>query len=252
MNIAVIGFGNIGRTFTSGVLNKCIFEKGNIFACDMAKEACEYAKDVFGVNASANINETIGSCDIVLWAIKGHVFYELAKELDKNLLEGKTQISFMAGMSIADIRNTLGVKGEVVRGMPTLAMKNNNAIIGYTPTKNTFLVKIFDSLGYAFEVEEDNIEKVTAYSSCGLGFAAYLLEAYKLAGIKMGFDEETCEHITSQTFANAIEMGNYAQTVKDVSTKGGATELGVNYMQEKKVSDTVCDTVRLAYEKFAK
>lgn len=251
MKIAIIGFGNIGKAFTSGVLKKGVFAKEDITACDMNLQACEYAKSEFNINATCEINEALANANIVLWAVKGHVFYELAKNIDKKLIKDYTQISFMAGMKIEDIKNATLGQGEIVRGMPTLAMKNNNAIIGYTPTNDKFLVSVFDCLGYAFSIEEGDIEKVTAYSSCGLGFAAYLLEAYKQAGIKMGFDEETCENITSQTFKNAIEMGNYAQTVKDVSTKGGATELGVNYMQNEKLMQIVCDTVRLAYEKFA-
>ncbi|MFL0195700.1 pyrroline-5-carboxylate reductase dimerization domain-containing protein [Clostridium sp. WILCCON 0269] len=60
--------------------------------------------------------------------------------------------------------------------------------------------KIFNELGYVFEIGEKNIEKVTAFSACGLGFAAYILNAFQKVGQAFGFSSEVSEKIVAKTF----------------------------------------------------
>ena len=155
----------------------------------------------------------------------------------------------MAGVSFEKIHSLIG-EVTLVRAMPSLAIAECDGVIGYTkaPLETS---DIFSKLGYAFETEPSNIEKVMAFSSCGLGFAAYLIDAFAAGGKEMGFTPEISAHIASITFKNAIDRGSFRDTVSAVATPGGATEQGVNHMDESNVYDIVAAAMRKAYERMS-
>jgi len=90
-----------------------------------------------------------------------------------------------------------------------------------------------------------------AFASCGLGFAAYLIDAFSTAGQAMGFSPDVAAQIAALTFKNACDRGDFRGTVKAVATPGGATEQGVLHMEKSKVFDIVAQAVRSAYERMA-
>lgn len=248
MKIGIIGLGNLGKSLTEGLLKSAVACGDDICICDKAPEALDLARNTYGVCASDDVNFVIERSDVVFFVVKSYVFEEVSKDIKREILSGKTFVSFMAGVTFEKIFSLIG-QVDLVRGMPSLAISVCDGVIGYTAAPDA-VVEIFCKLGYAFEVNPDEIEKVMAFSSCGLGFAAYLLDAFSKAGEKMGFDSDSCEKIAAQTFRNAIDRGNYSQTVKAVATKGGATEQGVLHMDACKVNVAIENAVLKAYEKM--
>ena len=248
MKIGIIGYGNLGRSLMDGIIKAAISSGDDIAVCDSAQGARDSAEKTYGVSVSPDVNFVIARSDVIFLTVKSYVFEELSKEIDRSLLHGKTIVSFMAGVPIEQIENLIG-HVELVRGMPSLAISVCDGVIGYTKAPE-HVAAIFHKLGYAFEVAPLDIEKVMAYSSCGLGFAAYLLDAYVAAGKQLGFSEEDCIRITGQTFQNAIDRGSYGDTVRAVATKGGATEQGVLHMEASNVRQAISDAVTKAYDKM--
>ena len=154
----------------------------------------------------------------------------------------------MAGVTFDKIKTLIGPV-ELVRGMPSLAISVCDGVVAYTAAPK-HVTEMFNKLGYAFEVVPEDIEKVMAFSSCGLGFAAYLIDAFAAAGEKLGFAPETCAKIAGQTFKNAIDRGDYKSTVKAVATKGGATEQGVLHMDSKATYSIIAEAVQKAYDRM--
>jgi len=98
--------------------------------------------------------------------------------------------------------------------------------------------------------EPENIEKVMAFSSCGLGFAAYLIDAFASAGGAMGFSADISAHIAALTFKNAVSRGNFRETVSSVATPGGATEQGILHMDECGAYEIIAAAVQKAYDRM--
>ena len=247
MNISIIGFGNLGRSLAEGLL-KSGTPGSDICVCDASADALESASGTYGLNVTTDINEAIKSSGVVFFVIKSYVFDELAPTIDRTLFNGKTVVSFMAGMTFDKIFDKIG-KVDLVRGMPSLAIAVCDGVVAYTKAPEP-VAALFHKLGYAFEAAPEDIEKVMAFSSCGLGFAAYLIDAFAAAGEKMGFDPVTCEKIAGQTFKNAFDRGDYKNTVKAVATKGGATEQGVLHMDASDVYGIVAGAVQKAYDRM--
>lgn len=248
MKIGIIGFGNLGHSLAEGLIKSGTASGKDICVCDKSPEVQALASGKYGLDVTADINTAISRSEVIFLVVKSYVFEELAPTIDKSLLVGKTVVSFMAGVQFENIYSLIG-QVDLVRGMPSLAIAVCDGVVAYTKAPQA-VVELFHKLGYAFEVAPEDIEKVMAFSSCGLGFAAYLIDAFAEAGEKMGFAPDTCAHIAAQTFKNAIDRGDYKNTVKAVATKGGATEQGVLHMDASNVYGIVAEAVQKAYDRM--
>ena len=249
MRIGIIGFGNLGRSLASGLISSGCAGNGELNVCDSLSEARIAANNKpYFARTAEDVNQTISDSDIVFLTVKGYVFEELAALIDREKLSGKTIVSFMAGMTFDKIYSLIG-NVTLVRAMPSLAIASCDGVIGYTSAPPE-VSEVFHKLGFAFETEPENIEKVMAFSSCGLGFAAYLIDAFAAAGQAMGFTPDTANNIAALTFKNAVDRGSFRETVSAVATPGGATEQGVLHMDERGVYDIVARAVRKAYERM--
>lgn len=249
MNIAMIGFGNLGKAFVSGLLAKDYIKKDNITVCVKSEKSIQIAKDNYHIKAGNDIIAVINGADVIVFAVKLSVYDELSEKFTANLFNDKTIISLMAGAGISHILETTKTTGKIVRAMPNIAIASGNGIIGYTHTEDDRIIRMFESLGLSFLIYENDIEKITAFSACGLGFAAYILDCFASAGKELGIDEKICKQIVNRNFENAIEMGDYRQTISAVATKGGATEHGIQFLHDNDLSDIIEGAIKKAYEK---
>ena len=244
MKVGIAGVGNLGSSLLAGLTFTGI-SRSDIIVCEQP----EYVDSIcerHHVMSAADLNELIKLCDITFITLKGYVFEKLT--VDKPIAPDKTIVSLMAGVPFEALRAVLG-DCRIVRAMPTLTIATKEGVIGYTKAPPV-VEAIFKDLGYAFECAPDDIEKVMAFSACGLGFAAYLIDAFKKAGETLGFSHKDAEKIAEITFRGAVERGNFAETVKAVATKGGATEQGVLHMDACGTYDIIAGAVRKAYEKM--
>jgi len=247
MKIGIVGFGNLGRSLASGLVKSGCVSK--LYICETFPDACKTAECApYHAHVSEDINFVIRHSDVIFIVVKSYVFEEIARLIDSAALANKTIVSFMAGMGIEQMRSLIG-NATIVRAMPSLAIAECEGVIGYTAA-SAAVSDIFSKLGYAFETEPENIEKVMAFAACGLGFAAYLIDAFAATGTSMGFSPETSANIATLTFKNAVERGSFRQTVKSVATPGGATEQGILHFDECGVYDIVEQAVRKAYDRM--
>lgn len=248
MKITIIGFGNLGHSLAEGLVKSGAASVTDICVCDKSPEVRALASGKYGLNVTDDVNIAVADSNVIFLVVKSYVFEELSQSLDRDLLKGKTVVSFMAGMTFDKIYALIG-KVDLVRAMPSLAIAVCDGVVAYTAAPAP-VAQLFHKLGYAFETAPEDIEKVMAFSSCGLGFAAYLIDAFAAAGEKLGFAPDTCAKIAAQTFKNAMDRGDYKNTVKAVATKGGATEQGVLHMDDSDVYGIIAEAVQKAYDRM--
>ncbi|MCL2408173.1 MAG: NAD(P)-binding domain-containing protein [Oscillospiraceae bacterium] len=244
MKIGIIGFGNLGRSLASGLVKSGTANWSEFYICDASPEARNFAPNA---HTSEDFNFVIENTDVIFLVVKSYVFDEML--IDKATLAGKTVISFMAGVTLEDLRSRLGDLTFVL-GMPSLAIAECEGVIGYTKAPAD-VADIFHKLGYAIEVLPKDIFKIMAFAACGLGFAAYLIDTFAAAGLTMGFSPEESARIAAQTFKNAIDRGDFKQTAKAVATPGGATEQGLMHFDECGLYDIVAQAMQKAYDRMA-
>jgi len=249
MKFGILGFGNLGKAFARALICSGSVVADDISTCDNSPEALALAKtESYHTYEITEINRFIKDTDVLCITVKGYVFDELSKTIDRSALEGKLVISMMAGETFDKIYSLIG-KVHLARVMPSLAIATNEGVIAYTKIPGE-VADIFNKFGFAFETEPEIIEKVMAFAACGLGYAAYLIDAFAAAGEAMGFSLDTASHIAALSFKNAGDIGNFRETVKAVATPGGATEQGVMYMDKLGVYDIVAGAIQKAYERM--
>jgi len=251
MNFGILGFGNLGKSFSSALLCTGDVNADDIYVCDKSNEALSCAKkEHFHVYNISELNQMIIDTDVFCIIVKGYVFEELAQAIDKDVLKGKLVISMMAGETFKKIYSLIG-EVDLARAMPSIAIATNEGVIAYTKVPDE-LANIFDKFGFAFEVEPGEIEKAMAFAAAGPGYAAYILESFAAAGETMGFSPDVASHIAALSFKNACNNTNFKETIKSVATPGGATEQGIKHMEANRISDTFAGAVQKAYDRMVK
>ena len=252
MYIGIAGFGHLGKALAAGLLNRTEQTADQIGVYTRSEKTLQTAQQDFHIHAFKNCSSLLRCTDVLFLTCPPDALEEIFKDIDQPLLDRQTVVSFAAGVSIPRLKKIFGEKACIIRAMPTIAIEHNQGIIAYTDIHSEEVKKLFQQLGWAVAVKEEDIDKITAFASCGLGFAAYLLNAYQQAGTALGLDPALCHQITEKNFSAALQMGCYDETVKRVSTTGGATACGIEAFQRFHTEEMVANAVLRAFQKLQK
>lgn len=225
MKLGFLGFGNLARSVAGGIVGQGIIPAGSICVCDKSEASREYA-EANGFMTAPDSAALFAACDTLFVAIKPKIFREIHDELAALDVTGKRIISPMCGVHLDELSGTFAC--PVMRIMPTLASKGGRDIIGYTGgVEFGDFAAVLSGIGDAIEMPEEKLDRLTVTASCGLGFAAHILEAYKNECIAFGFSPAESESITRRMFGFAVSGEESFSSLEDrVATKGGATEAG--------------------------
>lgn len=245
MKFGFLGYGNLARAIVRGILNEGLMAHEDI--CVFAKtEATLSFAGAHGLVPCRSAEELFALCDTVFIAVKPKVFFEISSSLSDIDTSGKRVVSLMAAVSITSIKKVFSC--PVMRVMPSLASADAVDVIGYSYDNRTArdfdgVMDILARLGDAVRLDEDMLDRLTVASSCGLGFAAHILEVYKNQCMDYGFSPEQSEMITRRMFSYAADGGresgqSFAELESRVATRGGATEAG-NLAMDKPLREAV-------------
>ncbi|WP_167956793.1 pyrroline-5-carboxylate reductase family protein [Anaerosporobacter faecicola] len=238
MKIGIIGFGHLAKSFVKGLLAGQLIDKNSIFITAKSRESRKIAADEYGINYFATNKELIHNTDIIFITIPPKVFRSEFIDIQPIDCMNKNIISFMAGVKVIELASAF-INAKISRAMPNVGIEKCKGIIGYTPTENSTVLYIFHHLGDAFLVKEEDIEKVTAFASCGIGFASYTLNCFYEVGKQLGFCEEDSLMIISNIFSTSLQSNRYQQLITEVATKGGATEAGIKSFEENEYKNII-------------
>lgn len=227
-----LGFGNLPSSLSRGLVEAGALSAHDVLVYDKSEQAMEKAK-ALAFDVALNF-ETLLSQSETLWlAVKPNVFRSLADAFRQNKKKFVRCVSVMAGVSEKEIADIVGV--PVMRVIPTLAAAKGQDIIGICGTVFDDVKEMLDKIGTTFSCEEKNLPAITVAASCGLGFAAQVLESYKNAVMGLGFSETEASTITAATFTNAASLPPFGELAQKVATKGGVTEKGLAEMKARDV-----------------
>ena len=260
MNIGVIGFGNLGKAFVSGLIKSRNFSNQDIYITAKTEQTLIEAKTQYHVNICRSISELVDVCHIIVIIVKPAIAESVIKEINEVESSKKIFVSFMAGIQINKLKEMFYSPAKICRVMPNLSIEILQGISAVSiPSdlsndQQQIVKDIFKMLGIVIEVDESEIEKFTALSACGLGFVAHLIEGFVNAGINMGISRELSTQISIQTFFGALKIlidnGLNPEILKErVATKGGATESGLTILYDEKVAELINKAFKASYRK---
>lgn len=225
MKIGLMGYGNLANALDAGISKACLFPAKDIYICAKTESTLAEAR-AKGHGIAYNAKELFSVCDVVVLLIKPKIFRELKPELSLIDTRGKRVISGMAAVHTDEIAEVFHC--PIMRIMPTLAAADAVDILGYSDCRDFGdITPLLSRLGKTISLDDDMLDRLTVASSCGLGFAAHIMESYKNECVKYGFTPEQSEAITRQIFSFTAGAVSFSDLERRVATKGGATEAGI-------------------------
>ncbi|MFW6294637.1 MAG: pyrroline-5-carboxylate reductase [Halanaerobium sp.] len=261
MDLAIIGLGNMGQAILDGILENKIIAAENITAADKKfsynnfEEKNKYPK----LNFTADNVEAVKKSDLVIIAVKPQIINLVLEEI-KNVVSNKNIISIAAGITIEHLKKILGRKSRITRIMPNtpaLVSQGMSAVSfaeNISKKEKDIVIEIFSALGEIVEVEEKDMDAVTALSGSGPAFVYIFIEALSDAGVLKGLDRSTALKLAAQTVKGGAEMilktDKHPAELKDmVTSPAGTTINGVASLESNSFRSAVIKAVSKAAER---
>jgi pyrroline-5-carboxylate reductase len=207
-----------------------------------------------GIAVTADNLEVARSAETILIGVKPAVVLHVIRDI-ASVTEGKLLISLAAGVRVQNME--LISNARVMRAMtntPTAILRGATAIARgarTTPDDLSRARTIFDAVGVTVEINEDQIDAVTALAGSGPAFVYTVIEALAKGGIKTGLPSEIAAVLATHTVLGAAQLA--AETGKSpeelrrmVVTPGGTTAAGLAAMAERKTSEGLVAAVEAA------
>ena len=239
MKLAMIGAGRMGGTILrmlqkEGLWSLEVCERDSKGRAALSKEMGAGVKFVEKV-------EEVGEAEAILLAVKPAMLKDVAGWLQSR--KGSyLLISILAGVTTERLAKEAGGKARVVRAMPNQALRAGEGVtalcMGPGATKEDLGIarKIFAAGGYVLEIEEEQMDVVTALSGSGPAFMAKWVEELADAAVRAGLMPKAAVELAARTM-----LGTGALLVREgikpgelcaaVASPGGTTEAGLKVLQ---------------------
>ena len=239
MKLAMIGAGRMG-----GTILRMLQKEGS-----WSLEVCEpdsKGREALGKELGAGVKffekvDKLGEAEVILLAVKPAMLKDVAGWLQSR--KGPyLLISILAGVTTERLSKEVGGKARVVRAMPNQALRAGEGVtalcMGPRATKEDLGIarKIFAAGGYVLEIEEEQMDVVTALSGSGPAFMAKWVEELADAAVRAGLTPKAAVELAARTMLGTGELLvregiKPSELCAAVASPGGTTEAGLKVMQ---------------------
>lgn len=249
MRIGIIGYGNMGRAFATGLKDNyevLVFDK-YIQKKDIALQD--------GVGFANSLEFLIENAELIFLCIKPQ---DLTTIQIKNF-SNKSIVSMLAGVSIGKLKETFSILQNIylTRIMPNLALIKQHGVIAFysEDPKKEEIKSIISKLGKVYEIEEKYFDAFTAIGGSGPAFISSIVEAIRLSGIYMGLNKDLSYDITINMIQGTLELLKditEEELILKVSSPSGTTIEGIYNLEKLGLKGIIMETFIKAYEKSKK
>ena len=253
-NVGFIGCGKMASAIISGIVKAGLFKKENIRASETVKEFAENRHVQLGIDVFCDNRKLAKISDVIFIATKPNQVEGVLQEISNEIDDKKLIVSIAAGVKLEKIEN-ICVNIPVIRVMPNaplMVKMGMSAIVKGKFAKDSdveFVRQILESLGRCIVISEDKIDIVTAISGSGPAFIYKIIHEMALAGENLGMKYDDALLLAEQTAmgsANLMMQSDLTpvELIKNISTKGGCTEVGVSIMNDRNTRQLFEDVIK--------
>ena len=258
--IGFIGCGKMASAIIKGIKTSCCKEKVELKGSEVNCEIAELAQSRLGIEVLTDNRLLTMDSDVIFIATKPNYVAQVLEEIKDEITSEKLIVSIAAGVNTTKIQNIIGTK-RVVRIMPNTPALVQEGMFGIckgeyaTEADVQYVMNLLNGIGKVVEVEEHQMDIVTAISGSGPAFFYQVIEDMARAGEKLGLDYEKSLLLATQTALGSAKMvferGELpVQTLIDnVATKGGCTFVGIQTMKEENSEKLFYDVIDKTAEK---
>ncbi len=261
--IGFIGCGKMASAIIKGILASCCDNNYEIKGSEVNCEIAELAQEKLGIPVLTDNRMLVMDSDVIFLAVKPNYIQQILEEVKDEITPEKLIVSIAAGVNTSKIEKIIG-QARVIRVMPNtpaLVMEGMSGICKGEFAKDedaAFVMKLLSNIGKCIEVDEKQIDIVTAISGSGPAFFYKVIEDIARAGEKLGLDYDKSLLLTTQTAFGAAKMifnrGELTvqNLIDNVATKGGCTFVGYSTMEsehsERLFYNVISNTTQKAQE----
>lgn len=254
--IGFLGYGNMGSAILGGLLAQSAIAPSQAWVYDTDPARCDAGRSA-GAMVAADPQELASQSNILILAVKPQTMADALAPVRDALRPKALVISIAAGISMEKLKGWLGEGIRMVRVMPnTPALAQAGAAgLAFSPECSACdqetARRIFEAVGIAVTVQEEDIDAVTALSGSGPAYFFYMTECLAQAAIAEGLDAETAARLAAQTLFGAgkllVESGESPSTLRErVTSKGGTTQAALEQFRADGFAEGVKRAVQAA------
>jgi pyrroline-5-carboxylate reductase len=258
--LGFIGCGKMASAIIKGILDSKFLEHENILAAEINNEIATWKKMELNIEVFTDNKIVAKNSDIIFLATKPHFIKEVLNEIKNELTKDKLVVSIAAGVSTKSIENIINKNLPVIRVMPNapaLILEGMSGIVKgkFASEKHVeFIQELLSKIGKCIVLEEDKMDILTAISGSGPAFFYKILNEMALAGEKLGLDYEKSLILAAQTAIGSAKLMLQSELsaqdlIKSVATKGGCTEIGIDFMNEQNTKNLFYNLIKKTTQK---
>ncbi|MDQ8193980.1 pyrroline-5-carboxylate reductase [Coraliomargarita sp. SDUM461004] len=241
IRIVFIGAGRMASAIVRGLLEKEHYTPEEI-ACTCGKDPTGPAlAEATGIQFLEDITPALYQAEAVVLACKPQQFAAISPELAE-AARGKLVLSILAGTPLSRLSKKFAHARNVVRTMPNTPGQIGAGVTAFAPLrelseKDTAIVdNTLSSLGNFHQVEEIDLDAVTALSGSGPAYVFEFAAALRDAGVHCGLDEGLADALAIDTLLGAAmllaESEDRPEELRDaVTSPGGTTAAALQVFQ---------------------
>lgn len=259
--IGFIGGGNMARSLIGGLLASG-WASDRIHVSEPDPDKRDYFVSQMAIHAANDNAGLVGSCDIVVLAVKPQLLRQVATPLRAPVQDTRPLIvSIAAGVREPDLQRWLGGDIPIVRAMP-----NTPALVGSGATglyANRFVSEaqrdlaetLMRAVGIAVWLEqEDLLDVVTALSGSGPAYFMLFMETLENAALDHGLPAATARLLVLETCLGAAKLAmesgeSLAELRQRVTSPGGTTERALQVMEQRKLRAILSEAFTAAVQR---
>ncbi|MEO8045495.1 MAG: pyrroline-5-carboxylate reductase [Spartobacteria bacterium] len=251
--LGFIGGGKLAGSVMRGLVRAKFCPPGEIVAGEPNDAARTALGEELGIGLTAE-NAEVAAAEVILIGVKPGVVLQVIEQLGA-AIEGKLVISLAAGIRVASMEEK--AKARFMRAMtntPAAVCQAATALArGARTTEEDFARarEIFSAIGFVAEVEEEQIDAVTALAGSGPAFVYTVIEALAAGGKNCGLPAETSLGLATQTVRGAAQLALESKLLPEelrrmVITPGGTTAAGLAEMEKRETAAGLAAAVEKA------
>src|SRR5207302_2207504 len=252
--LGFIGAGKLAGSVIRGLIRAKFCPPGDIIASEPNEQTRAALQKETGICLTAENAEVAERAEVIFIGVKPAMVLPVLQELSDKL-QSKVVISLAGGVRISSMEKT--ANGRFMRALTNTPSAICRAATGIargsrTTTEDVDLAtNIFGAIGVVVEVEEKQIDAVTALSGSGPAFVYTMIEALAKGGTKMGLPAEVALKLAAQMVLGAAALMQESkmspeELVKMVVTPGGTTDAGLATMEKLGTSESLIAAVEAA------
>ncbi len=251
----------MGGALAQALIDASILRSDELLIVEPDQNRREALRETLGCECRDSITHEIADYEFVWLAIKPQGLSALAASLEPMLRESQVLVSILAGIDLSVLRKNFPRLKKFARIMPNTPVQVGKGVSVYflssevSAREASFLHDSLASSGYALQVQDENLVDVaTAACASGVGFAFYVLEQFTRAATGLGFSEDQSKELIFETFAGALELWSSSNSSLEelrqaVTSKGGTTAAGVEYLESHRVGEHTRLAIKAAYQR---